>query len=102
MDIMPLDQSQGNKQLVSQKKQSADIAFKDVIGAKLDPAKAHLKIVPPEFMQHTKLNQKKRKKSLLEVQDEQDIDEDSPYQAFQDLKKTLKKMVAIERQFLDI
>ena len=79
-----------------------DISFRDVMGDKLTRNFDASKVMPTDVLNQSKLKSQKQRKSLLEVQSEELEYEDSTLQTIQDLKKTLKKLVAIERQFLGL
>jgi uncharacterized protein related to proFAR isomerase len=79
-----------------------DVSFKDVIGEKFNRHFDASKIMPPDILNHTQFKSNKKRKTLLDVQNENLDYEESTLKTINDLKKTLKKLVAAERLFLDI
>ena len=103
MEISNIDNKSFKNNTLKAQDNKLDVSFRDVMGDKLSKNFDATKVMPADVLNHSKLQSKKKTKSLLEVQVESlDNDEESPLKTINELKKTMKKLVAIERQFLGL
>ena len=102
MEISNLDNKFFKANNSKSQESKLDISFKEVMGDKLSKNFDATKVMPADILNQSKLKSKKQKKSLLEAQVEELDFEESHLKTISELKKTLKKLVAIERQFLGL
>ena len=103
MEINNFDINLNKQKLQNSSKKSSDVSFQNVLSDKFNALASQQKLLPADQINQMWLLKNKKRKDLedemaLHVAD----DEDSVPKSFKKLKESLKKLVAIERLFLNI